>query len=75
MIRPGDLSNRAHRRPEVERSEEGAVSPADLARQWGVHLHTIYRDINKGALPAFRLPGGRFRIRREDARRYGRPVD
>jgi excisionase family DNA binding protein len=55
---------------------EGAyVSPSRLARHWGVHINTVYRDIRKGALKASRLPGGQFRIRMSDARAYGRPVE
>jgi excisionase family DNA binding protein len=51
-----------------------ALSPAELAGAWGVHVQTIYRDIRKGALRAFRLPGGDIRIRVSDARRYGKPI-
>lgn len=54
---------------------EAAVSPAALAAKWGVQVQTIYRDIRKGALPAYRLPGGDLRIRIRDARRYGKPVE
>jgi hypothetical protein len=53
--------------------EERFVDPGDLAAYWSVHVNTVYRDIRKGALPALRLPSGRFRIRWTDARRYGRP--
>jgi excisionase family DNA binding protein len=52
------------------------VSPSRLADYWGVHINTIYRDIRKGALRAFRVGSGRqFRIRTSDARRYGRPIE
>ena len=51
------------------------VSPQELATHWDVHVQTIYRDIRKGALVAFRLPGGDIRIRSTDARRYGRPIE
>lgn len=54
---------------------EAAISPAELASKWGVRVQTIYRDIRKGALPAYRLPGGDLRIRIRDARRYGKPVE
>lgn len=58
------------------RDEEAPVlSPSRLASDWGVHVNTVYRDIRKGALKAFRLPSGRFRIRRDDALRYGRPFE
>lgn len=56
-------------------ADEPAVSPSRLAREWDVHVDTVYRDIRKGALPALRLPSGRIRIRRDDARRYGRPIE
>jgi len=60
-----------------DQSEDSAptVSPARLAAYWGVSVRTIYRDVRKGALPAFRLPGGDIRIRVRDARRYGRPIE
>lgn len=51
------------------------TSPAKLARRWGVHVQTIYRDIRKGALRASRMPGGQLRISIADARRYGRPIE
>ncbi len=54
---------------------EAAISPAALAAKWGVGVQTIYRDIRKGALRAYRLPGGDLRIRIRDARRYGKPVE
>lgn len=50
------------------------LSPSRLSAEWGVHINTVYRDIRKGALRAFKLPSGRFRIRRADADRYGRPL-
>jgi IS30 family transposase len=53
----------------------GMVSPSRLASFWGVHPNTIYRDIRKGALRAFRLPSGQLRISRKDARQYGRPTE
>jgi len=54
---------------------EAAISPSALAAKWGVGVQTIYRDIRKGALRAYRLPGGDLRIRIRDARRYGKPVE
>jgi predicted site-specific integrase-resolvase len=71
MINPSDLQNRAVTGP----VESDVVSPSRLAADWGVHVKTVYRDIRKGALRAFRLPSGRVRIRRDDARSYGRPIE
>jgi predicted site-specific integrase-resolvase len=65
--------DRPHRRGAP--SLEAAVSPAWLASRWGVNVQTIYRDIRKGALRAYRLPGGDLRIRIRDARSYGKPVE
>jgi excisionase family DNA binding protein len=59
----------------IERRDDPAVSTSELAREWGVSKRTVQRDILKGALRAFRTPGGSFRIRRSDANRYGRPVE
>ena len=53
---------------------EPSVTVAELARYWHVGTSTIYRDIFKGALAAFKLPGGAVRIKTDDARAYGRPV-
>jgi excisionase family DNA binding protein len=73
-----------HGRPDpvarrVQESDERAlgpnVTPSRLARFWGVHVNTVYRDISKGALRAYRLPGGQIRVRNSDARRYGRPIE
>lgn len=60
---PPDLNSQPH------------VSPSRLAEYWNVSVDTIYRDVRKGALRAFRLPGGQIRIRTSDARRYGRPYE
>lgn len=59
----------------LDHRDDPAVSPSELAREWGVSARTVQRDIRKGALRAFRLPGGSFRIRRSDAERYGKPVE
>jgi predicted site-specific integrase-resolvase len=67
MMKPSDLENR------VGSVDLDMVKPSQLANHWGVHINTVYRDIRKGALPVLRLPSGRFRIRRSDAVRYGRP--
>lgn len=69
MIQPGTLEER------TEDAIGPSVSPARLANYWGVHVRTVYRDIAKGALKAFRLPGGQIRIKTMDARRYGRPIE
>jgi excisionase family DNA binding protein len=52
------------------------VTVTDLARYWKVSVDTVYRDIKKGALPAYRVgSSGKIRVRLEDARRYGRPAE
>lgn len=79
MIRSLDLDNRAVQPGELADRRAGDdradLTPEGLASYWGVHINTVYRDIRKGALRAFRLPSGRIRIRRDDARRYGRPIE
>ena len=78
MMDERTLHNRAVS-PDALRNREGQdeprLRPSQLAREWGVHTHTVYRDIRKGALRAERTPSGRFRIRRSDADTYGRPVE
>lgn len=59
----------------LPREDDATVSPSWLAAYWNVHPQTVYRDIRKGALLAFRLPGGQMRIRLSDARRYGTPIE
>ena len=61
--------------PGLKDVRQRTVSPAWLAHYWDVHPNTIYRDIRKGALKAFRLPGGQYRVLLSEARRYGRPVE
>lgn len=58
-----DLST--HRQPFVTVSE--------LAAYWRVSERTVYRDIDKGALPVCRLPGGLIRIPIAVAQQYGKP--
>ena len=55
-------------------ARQRTVSVAWLAAFWGVDRSTIYRDIMKGALPAYRLPSGTIRVLKSDADRYGRPI-
>lgn len=45
------------------------VKPMDLAQYWNVHEDTVYRAIDKGALPATRI-GRAVRVQREDALRF-----
>ena len=50
------------------------VTVTELARYWKVSVDTVYRDIKKGALRAYRVgSSGKIRVRVEDARKYGRP--
>lgn len=73
IVRPGYVDRRV---PDMTETAMGPnVSPSQLARFWGVHYETVLRDIRKGALPAFRLPGGQIRIRTRDARAYGKPIE
>jgi len=72
MIERADRNNQV-RGDSLE--HRGTFTPQALADYWGVHVQTIYRDIRKGALAAFRLPGGSIRIRAVDAQRYGRPTN
>jgi predicted site-specific integrase-resolvase len=72
MINPSTLQNRAVLGPD---DDAPCLSPRELADHWGVHPQTVYRDLRKGALRGFLLPGGRIRIRPSDARRYGRPIE
>jgi hypothetical protein len=55
--------------------QEPKLTVGELAHAWRVEPETIWRDIRKGALRAYRLPGGDLRILLKDAREYGRPVD
>jgi len=42
------------------------ISVGFIAKRCGVSNTTVLRWISTGQLPAFRLPGGHFRIDRED---------
>lgn len=49
------------------------VTVCELAEYWHVSKRTVYRHIEKGALPVIRIgPFGRVRILRDDAMEYGR---
>lgn len=68
---PGDRRDE----PRGGRRSGDYVSVTWLAAFWNVHPNTVYRDIRKGALKAYQLPSGAFRILLADAKRYGRPVE
>lgn len=42
------------------------VSVGFIAKRCGVSNTTVLRWISTGQLPAFRLPGGHFRVERDD---------
>lgn len=60
---------------DLETHHEPFVTTRAVAAFWGVSVRTVERDIRKGALRVYRLPGGSIRIRREDALSYGRPAE
>jgi excisionase family DNA binding protein len=73
---PGKSSLRGRRQAIVDLAThpEPFVTVAALAAYWCVSPDTVYRDIAKGALPAYRVGSSHsIRIRVEDARAYGRP--
>lgn len=74
MITRADRTNEIPPETLEHRDEDRYVSPSYLARMWGVHINTVYREIRKGALPHTRI-GGQLRVRWLDVRRYGRPAD
>lgn len=50
------------------------VTVEELAEYWKITPKTIYRHIEKGALPnTVKLPGGAIRIPTVEARSYGKP--
>jgi excisionase family DNA binding protein len=55
------------------------VSVGFVAKQCGVSNTTVLRWIGKGELPAFRLPGGHYRVDGRDlaafSRKYRLPYD
>jgi excisionase family DNA binding protein len=46
------------------------ISVGFIAKHCGVSNTTVLRWINTGQLPAFKLPGGHFRIERTDFSRF-----
>ena len=63
---------------EIEESSPEYVTVGFIARRCGVSNTTVLRWIDKGELPAFRLPAGHYRIAREKfaefLTNYGIPV-
>lgn len=43
------------------------LTVAQVAERWQVSVRSVQRYISDGKLKALRLPGGRYRIRVEDA--------
>jgi excisionase family DNA binding protein len=55
--------------------KEPVFTVEEAARLWRVCEETVRRDIRKGALRAYRIPGGSLRILRSDLLAYGRPQE
>ena len=58
-----------------ETEEPRFVTMRWLADRWKVSYDTVRRDVRKGALRSYRLPGGSIRIAYADAIAYGRPEE
>ena len=62
----------------IEQWSPEYITVGFIARRCGVSNTTVLRWIEKGQLPAFRLPAGHYRIEREDfaefLTNYGIPV-
>ena len=50
------------------------LTPEEAAPYLRVSVWTLRRWIRNGAFPAVRLPGGFYRIRRDDLERFLQPV-
>jgi len=63
---------------EVEQCSPEYITVGFIARRCGVSNTTVLRWIEKGQLPAFRLPAGHYRVEREDfagfLTNYGMPA-
>jgi excisionase family DNA binding protein len=61
----------------TEQLNQEYISVGFIAKHCGVSNTTVLRWISAGHLPAFRLPGGHYRIGREDLadflNKYGMP--
>ncbi len=62
--------------PKKPKRETPFIDPKDAAELLGVHVSTIYRLVLHGKIPARRLGGRRYLIRKEDMVRFaeGDPV-
>ncbi len=62
----------------IEQLNQEYISVGFIAKHCGVSNTTVLRWITAGQIPAFRLPGGHYRIGREDLSqflvRYGMPA-
>lgn len=56
--------------PAEEGGRSGLLSTGDVARLCGVTRDGVGHWIRAGKLPAFRTPGGHFRVRAEDLRHF-----
>ena len=65
---------KGERREHDRRKSQPFITVTELAGYWNVSVDTVYRDINKGALRAYRVgSAGTIRVSTQDARQYGRP--
>jgi excisionase family DNA binding protein len=58
-----------------EVADDDLISTGEAAQLLGVHRTTVARYIAEGRLPAKRLPGGQFRIRRDEVLKLLREVE
>lgn len=54
--------------------EDELLSVAQVAKRLGLRKETVRLYIAAGRLPALRIPGGFYRIRKEELDRFLRPV-
>lgn len=50
------------------------ISASEVARRFSVDAATVRRWIASGRLPAFRTPGGTYRIHPEDVEKFLQPI-
>lgn len=56
------MKNKNLQNEKVSRSQ--IMIPREAAKYLGIHIITLYRLINKGEIPAFRI-GGQWRIKKD----------
>jgi excisionase family DNA binding protein len=71
MVIASNAARKIHMEPEEEGTSADIISVPDACKFLGVHRNTLYKLIQAGELPAFRMmTGGRWKFRKKELEQW-----